>query len=125
MKNYVKNLKILLIALAFVTPLMIGPLSEAFRTGVTAAGADYIVVEGVAGNDYYNDRQYSYKVNQWANQNIPRYGAFDPGDMYFTAGKSLRLGFTEFGEFVTPDYAGIAYGANEAEWNNTESWASN
>ena len=124
MKNYVKNLKILLIALAFITPLMIGPLSEAFRTGVTAAGADYIVVEGVAGNDYYNDRQYSYKVNQWANQNIPRYGAFDPGDIYFTAGKSLRLGFTEFGEFATPDYAGIAYGANEAEWNNTESWAS-
>jgi len=31
---------------------------------------------------------------------------------------------TEFGEFATPGYTGIAYGANEQEFNNSESWAS-
>jgi len=48
----------------------------------------------------------------------------NPINMWFTAKKSIRVGMTEFGEFATPAKAGIAYGANEAEWKNTESWAS-
>jgi len=48
----------------------------------------------------------------------------NPGDVWFNAGKSLRIGMTEFGEFADQGNTGIAYGANVAEWNNTESWAS-
>jgi hypothetical protein len=94
----------------------------AFRSGQTSAGADYAVLEGVAGNDYYDTMQYSYKVNQWAYEN-GLYSARTPGNDYYDAGKSLRIGFTEYGEFATPAYAGIAYGADNSEWGITESWA--
>jgi len=51
-------------------------------------------------------------------------GELNPGDVWFNAGKSLRIGMTEFGEFATQANTGMAYGANIAEWNNSESWAS-
>jgi hypothetical protein len=100
----------------------------AFRSGQTgSAGADYAVFEGTAGNDYYDSMQYSYMVNQWATSNN-LYTARTPAQDYFSAGKSLRLGLTEYGEMATTNASGfssgIAYGANNAEWNLTESWSS-
>lgn len=94
-----------------------------FRYGKSAGGADYVVFEGVASNDYYDSMQYSYKINQWA-ANKGLYTTFNPGDIYFNASKSLRVGLTEYGEFATPLNAGIAYGVDVDEWNLTESWAS-
>jgi len=98
--------------------------------------ADYITCEGVAGNDYYDSRQYSYNINQWAfeKQLINLMEDADdvtypvenvnPANMWFNASKSLRVGMTEFGEFATIVNTGVAYGYNAAEWRNTESWAS-
>jgi len=94
--------------------------------------ADYIVSEGVASNDYYDSMQYSYVVNQWAAESGMLLGAegpagyteYTPADDWFTVKKSIRVGMTEFGEFATPAKAGVAYGANNAEWEITESWAS-
>jgi len=122
-KNYSKNLMMLLLALTLISPMIIAPSILGFMFGQSSGGADYAIFEGVAGNDYYDSRQYSYKINQWAEQK-GLYRSFDPGDMYFDAGKSLRIGTTEYGEFATPEYAGIAYGADADEWNITESWAS-
>jgi hypothetical protein len=92
----------------------------AFRSGISSAGADYVVLEGTAGSDYYSTMQYSYMINQWAS------GLYSstPSNMYYSAGKSLRVGLTEYGEMATPASAGIAYGANNHDWNLTESWAS-
>jgi len=86
-------------------------------------------LEGVAGNDYYDSMQYSYQVNQWANETVcgtygPNTGNPNPDNIWFSASKSLRIGFTEFGEFATLNNTGIAYGANTDEFRNTESWAS-
>jgi len=85
--------------------------------------ADYITLEGVAGNDYYDSRQYSYNINTWAQTHATEYPALDPANNWFSASKSLRIGMTEYGEFATPANTGIAYGANAAGWANTESWA--
>jgi hypothetical protein len=92
--------------------------------------ADFAVFEGVAANDYYDTRQYSYQINQWANETVPGYNAstnfmgIGPQLNWFNAKKSLRLGMTEFGEFATPYNAGIAYGGTAAQFAQTESWAS-
>lgn len=101
----------------------------AFKPGQSPiSGAAYAVFEGTAASDYYSSMQYSYTINSWAaaaNIGYPALGATgnNPGEVYFNAGKSLRLGFTEFGEMATPVNAGIAYGNGTIEWNNTESWA--
>ncbi len=92
--------------------------------------ADYVTIEGVAGTDNFDSRQWSYRVNQWAIEDEidedmkVSYPELNPANMWFNARKSIRMGMTEFGEFATPAYTGIAYGANAAEWRNTESWAS-
>jgi len=86
--------------------------------------ADYVTIEGVAGNDYYDSRQYSYNINTWAASAATGYPALDPANNWFSASKSLRIGMTEFGEFATPANTGIAYGANAADWAKTETWAS-
>jgi hypothetical protein len=94
------------------------------QSGVS--GADFITMEGVAGNDYYDSRQYSYNINWWASvdQLVNGYPLVNPANMWFNASKSLRIGMTEYGEFATPANTGIAYGANSAQWVATESWAS-
>jgi hypothetical protein len=122
----------LILALTLVSPIFIG-LASGFIDGQTPAFADYVVFEGTAGSDYYDSRQYSYKINQWAYEyandtnGLTGYqqSDVDPSNNWFDAGKSLRVGLTEFGEFATDDdFAGIAYGADAAEWADTESWAS-
>ena len=123
LKGNSKNIAISLLTLMLLSVSLIVP-AISFKYGQSPAGADYVIFEGVAGNDYYDSMQYSYKINQWANETISGYGAFDPGDDYFDAKKSLRIGVTEYGEFATPAKAGIAYGEDATEWANTESWAS-
>lgn len=128
-ENHTKTIVAIFAALVILCSAIVIP-TMAFIPGQQAAGAggaNYAVFEGVAGNDYYDTMQYSYKINQWATQNglytsqSPYYG------QYYQANKSLRLGLTEYGEMATPtvnaNNSGIAYGANSAEWNITESWA--
>jgi hypothetical protein len=127
LKNYSKPLTLIL-ALILVSPIFVG-LASGFIDGQTANFADYVIKEGTAGSDYYDSVQYSYKINQWAYEyrHLSGYSLsdVDPDNDWFDAEKSLRLGFTEFGEFASePGYAGIAYGADAAEWADTESWAS-
>ncbi|MEM2110549.1 MAG: hypothetical protein QXX08_01575 [Candidatus Bathyarchaeia archaeon] len=122
-----KNAKISALALVLLTLILSVVSAYGFRYGQSAtSGADYVILEGTAGNDYYDSMQYSYKVNQWAYEwEFEGYeNGFDPGDDYFSAKKSLRIGVTEYGEFATPVNAGIAYGTGSSEWANTESWAS-
>jgi len=129
--NYSKRFVTLLIASILITSLFFGA-AIGFLGGQSTVGpkfADYIVMEGVAGNDYYDTMQYSYQVNQWANETVcgtygPNTVNPDPANAWFTAGKSLRIGFTEFGEFATKDNTGIAYGSNTNQFGLTESWAS-
>jgi len=121
-RNHTKTIVAILTAFVMLCSAIMIP-TLAFRYGQSAGGADYAVFEGVAGNDYFDSMQYSYKVNQWATANS-LYSARTPGNDYYTAEKSLRIGVTEYGELATPAYAGIAYGANNAEWNVTESWSS-
>lgn len=122
-KDNSKKLFTLLLALTLISPIILTPTILGFISGISPGGADYAVFEGVAANDYYDSRQYSYKINQWAEKK-ELYGGSNPGNMYFNASKSSRIGTTEYGEFATPAYAGIAYGASATEWSNTESWAS-
>jgi len=106
---------------------MIVPLVNGFIAGQTTAGKNDAIFEGVAGNDNYDKMQYSYKVNQWQNETYPYTDGlehFTPANTWYNVSKSLRIGMTEYGEFATSQHAGIAYGANAAEWTNTESWAS-
>jgi hypothetical protein len=116
---------ILAIITALVMLLSIVVPTMAFQNGVSPAGANYVVLEGTAGSDAYSSMQYSYMVNQWAVAD-GLYAATSalPSNVYYDATKSLRLGLTEYGEMATPADAGIAYGANNAQWNLTESWAS-
>ena len=115
----------------------IGTVS-AFKSGATSVtGSDYVTFEGTAANDSYSSMQYSYKVNEWLNtigpnitssgQSVPMQYSYNPSNVNFNANKSLRISMTEFGEFASlgtnGDTAGIAYGANSAEWANSESWA--
>jgi len=130
-----KSIFAAILAIALITSTF-AATAIAFTPGQSYASpnyADYIVTEGVAANDYYDSRQYSYVVNQWALQSgllldgdsAPiEYVPLTPANIWFTAKKSIRVGMTEFGEFATPDKAGIAYGKNDAEWEITESWAS-
>ncbi len=113
----------LALVLAMVAPYMGAILPAlAFTNGLTPASADYVVLEGTRHTDYYDARQYSYKIYRWWGLNPENaYAAplFDTG--------SLRLGLTEYGEFVTYDAitgesAGIAYG-DPSTWALTESWA--
>lgn len=122
-KNQAKAVMILVLAITLVCSVFLMPSTLGFKSGVTSGSADYIVLEGVAGNDYFDTNQYSYQINQWAQGEIAGYPSFNPGDAYFSANKSLRIGFTEYGELTTPQFAGIAYGSDSSEWNNTESWA--
>jgi len=122
-KNYTKGIGIVILTIALLCSAVLVPNILAFKSGITSGSADYVVLEGVAGNDYYDSVQYSYKVNQWAHDNINGYPTYTPSDVYFNASKSLRIGATEYGEFATPQYAGIAYGMNSTEWDKTESWA--
>ena len=131
-KNYPKYIGLTLLALTLLCASFV-VLTSGFMKGQTPAGVDYAVFEGVAGNDHYDSSQYSFKINEWAyNNNLTGYNhttqslqnITNPGNVYFNASKSLRVGLTENGEFATSANAGIAYGANAAEWGNTESWAS-
>jgi len=124
LKKYTRNTSMLILALLLICSALMVP-SLGFISNKTSAGADYVVLEGVAGSDYYDSMQYSYKINQWAyDQQISGYSAApNPSQDYFDAGKSLRVGLTEYGEICTPQ-GGIAYGANSTEWANTESWSS-
>jgi len=121
-KNYPKYIGLTLLALTLLCASFVA-LTSGFMKGQTPAGADYAIFEGVAANDYYDTMQYSYKINEWA-VNRKLYATYNPGNAYFDASKSLRVGATEYGEFATPANAGIAYGADADEWNLTESWAS-
>jgi hypothetical protein len=127
-ENHTKTIVAILTALVILCSAYAWIPSLAFRSGTTGvAGADYVAFEGTAGNDYYDSMQYSYMVNQWATSN-GLYAAQTPANDYFSAGKSLRLGLTEYGEMASTTNAGfsagIAYGANDHEWNLTESWSS-
>ena len=122
-KFYKKSVIALILTSILIGSVLVG-VGSGFLSGVSGvSGADYITIEGVAGNDYYDSRQYSYNINSWAAANAAGYSALNPANNWFTAGKSLRIGMTEFGEFATPANTGIAYGANAAAWANTESWA--
>gem|GEM_PF-1205243 len=123
LENRSTKISVAFFALLVISLSLIAP-AISFKYGQSAAGADYVIFEGVAGNDYYDSMQYSYKINQWAYENILEYPSFDPSDDYFDASRSLRIGATEYGEFATPAHAGIAYGADASEWGDTESWAS-
>ena len=118
MEKRSKRISLALLTLAVISLSLVAP-AMSFRSRQSIGGANYVIFEGVAGNDYYDSRQYSYKINQWANLY-----SYDPDDVYFNASKSLRIGFTEYGEFATPQNAGIAYGYDASEWSDTESWAS-
>jgi len=129
LENRSKKISVALLTLAVISLSLVAP-AMSFRFGQSTGGADYAIFEGVAGNDYYDSMQYSYKINQWATEH-GLYGQpaaavqmYAPNDAYFDAGKSLRIGFTEYGEFATPQNASIAYGADDLEWENTESWSS-
>jgi len=125
LKKYTKKTSMLLLASLLICSALMVP-SLGFISNHTSAGADYVVIEGVAGNDSYDSMQYSYKINEWASiQNISGYNSTlpSPGQVYFNADKSLRFGMTEYGEICTPQ-GGIAYGANSTEWANSESWSS-
>jgi hypothetical protein len=119
--NPIKTIVAILTALVILCSIMAPTM--AFRSGLSGAGANYVVLEGTAGSDAYSSMQYSYMVNQWATAN-GLYAAQLPSADYYNAGKSLRVGLTEYGEMATPASAGIAYGANNSDWNLTESWAS-
>ena len=120
--NPTKTIVAILTASVMLLSIMIPTM--AFRSGLSPAGANYVVLEGTAGSDYYDSMQYSYQVNQWASSNIAGYGAQYPNATFFNATRSLRLGLTEYGELATPASAGIAYGGDNYDWNITESWAS-
>ena len=133
--NKYKSPKIIALSILMALTLVMSaalPLVNGFIAGQTdVALADSVVLEGVAGNDNYDTRQYSYKVNQWAyEKGLANVSPPDPDNNWYNAKKSLRLGLTEYGEFATTqsldseENAGIAYGANVAEWENTESFAS-
>lgn len=125
-KKYANKTTILLLTFILIgSALMIPSLS--FKFGQSSAGADFAILEGVAGNDYYDSSQYSYKINEWAYlQNISGYNQtiVNPTNVYFNANKSLRIALDEYGELCTPQLAGIAYGSDSNEWTNTESWSS-
>jgi hypothetical protein len=129
LKKHNKQLIVLMLASVLLTSAFVG-IAFAFKSGISATNTDFMVFEGTAGNDYYDGRQYSFQVNQWAYGNAPSYDgsypAENPANWWFNANKSLRIGMTEYGEFATPTNtnAGIAYGYNSAEWAQTESWAS-
>jgi len=126
--NRAKTILAIITALVMLLSIMLPTM--AFQNGVSPAGANYVVLEGTAGSDYYDSMQYSYQVNQWANSSAGgtlyagAASALMPNDTYFNATKSLRLGLTEYGELATPASAGIAYGGDNYDWNLTESWAS-
>ena len=119
--NTTKTILAIITALVMLISIVVPTL--AFQSGTSPAGANYVVLEGTAGSDAYSTMQYSYMVNQWA-QSQGYYSGTNPSNTYYDATKSLRLGLTAYGEMATPANAGIAYGANNAEWNLTESWAS-
>jgi hypothetical protein len=130
LKKHNKHLLVLTLASILLTSAFVG-IAFAFRSG-TSVTSDWAVFEGTAGNDYYDGRQYSYKINQWAydsqlTNGEASYAAPNPSQWWFNANKSLRLGMTEYGEFANRDLiggvAGIAYGYNAAEWRQTETWA--
>jgi len=121
-ENPTKTFVAILTALVILLSVMMIP-TMAFISGLSPAGASYVVLEGTAGSDSYSNMQYSYLVNTWATAN-GLYAAQLPSAAYYSAGKSLRVGLTEYGEMATPASAGIAYGANNHDWNLTESWAS-
>ncbi len=130
-KPYNKAVLALLMASILIGSILVG-IASGFISGqstVAPWNADFVTLEGVAANDYYkldSSRQYSYDVNQWAvaYEEIPNYPELNPVNTWFTAGKSLRIGMTEYAEFATQDNTGIAYGATATEWWETESWAS-
>jgi hypothetical protein len=129
-KKYNKTIVALIFASILLSSVFVG-ITFGFMSGISTGGADYAVLEGAAGGDYYDSTQYSYQVNSWLNSSlgVPGYGAagafVNPATMsMFNAGKSLRVGLTEFGEMATPANAGIAYGEDAVEMGNTESWAS-
>lgn len=132
-----KKGKLVIISLLIAILLSSGVIgiAESFMAGQSGvSGADYVTLEGVASSDYYSldsSRQYCYFLNQWAyeeeiigSDDQTLYPPPNPAYTWFKAGKSLRVGMTEFGEFATPANTGIAYGGSATEWRNTESWAS-
>ncbi len=129
-KLYKKSVIALILASILIGSAFVG-VGFGFLNGYSTVNptypADYITIEGVAGNDYYgldSSRQYCYDVNSWAALNAAGYPALNPVNTWFNASKSLRIGMTEYGEFATPANTGIAYGYNASDWAKTESWAS-
>lgn len=126
-KNSGNYVKLAILASMLIGSMILMPLSSAFISGHSSVGTNFAVFEGTAGNDSYSSMQYSYLINQWAMEsgyyNESTASKITPGDVWFNASDGLRIGMTEYGEFVTPDHAGIAYGANSEEWNLTESWS--
>jgi hypothetical protein len=142
LKKYNKPLLVLILASVLLSSAFVG-VAFGFINGRSAFTdrADYITTEGVAGNDYYDSKQYSYNINQWAFEHqimnpmitedeengadiIYPVGNVNPANVWFNASKSLRVGMTEFGEFATIANTGVAYGYNAVEFGRTESWAS-
>jgi len=114
-------MSILLSTFAMVVP------SLAFTSGVSDS-VDYMTVEGVLHEDYYSSLQYGYELKDIL-EYLNDYKIFSTEvsvpdiDPQALSLKSLRIGFTEYGEFATPAYTGIAYG-DEDTWDDTESFAS-
>src|SRR3989337_3189009 len=69
LKKHNKHLLVLMLASVLLTSAFVG-VAFAFRSGISAASADWVVFEGTAGHDYYDGRQYSYPINQWAYDNF-------------------------------------------------------
>src|SRR3990172_13259493 len=96
LKTHNKHLLVLMLASVLLISAFVG-VAFAFRSGISAASADFVVFEGTAGNDYYDGRQYSYQINQWAYEHElsngeDDYAAPNPAQWWFNANKSLRIG---------------------------------
>ena len=92
--------------------------------GDTAA----VVLKGTLVEDRYSLWQYSYKMYRWAGES-PVEALEEAKEYLFEVNgwHDLRLGLTEYGEFVVVNdtvRAGLALGADEAEMNDSESLAS-
>ena len=89
---------------------------------------DFVVLTGTLHQDKYSLWQYSYKMYRWAGETPEealeeaKYEKFEVGGWH-----SLRLGLTEYGEFLVVNdtiRAGLALGATDAEFDESESIAS-
>lgn len=125
-----KSLLAILFIVAMVMPIVAMAVpASAFVPGFNSVpgDTDFVVLKGTLNSDRYSPWQYSYKMYRWAGESPVE--AFEECKEYLfqEVWKSLRLGLTEYGEFVVVNdsiRAGLAYGADDAEMDTSESIAS-